>query len=254
MLAAYVFTVGTKGEPTSAEHRGRVLGVYRVSSLEVNTRDYVGQVDTSEVSRRAADEFPYALHPIAVWEITAEENLFSNLVGPLTGADHLRAQSTVVELAPEPASRLLSLARRPVTLAEPQTLLGRGLVAQKNSKLAPKHEGEFHGRFGDHSIWYVYALVLKDQRGRDRAFKIGYANDPDARLETYRMHSAAEITGHAWGLVLKQPMSSEDEARAVEQALLADFAKHKLPSNGEIISGPSQSDIISRMAVILRNG
>lgn len=247
-----VFTVGTKNEPTWSQYQGRVLGVYQVSSLEVNTQDYVGQMDTSEVSGRASAEFPYALHPIAVWEISAEENVFSKLVGPLTGPHHLRAQSTVVELDHEMAAPLLELDRRPVELAKPRTLLGRGLLAQMSSKLAPKHEGAFTGAFGVHDVWFVYVLALQDQRGRDRAFKIGYANDPEARLKHYRTHSAPEVTGLTWQLPLKQPTSNEDEARKIEQALLAHFAKYRLPSNGEIISGPSQADIASRMAVILR--
>lgn len=248
----HVFTVGTRGEPTSSDFQGRVLGLYQVSSLEVNTVDYINQIETSGITERAASEFPYALHPISVWEITSPENIFSRIVGPLTGTHHLRAQSTVVELDPETSMPLLALDRRPVTLAEPKTLLGRGRVAQKNSKLAPKHEGEFSGRFGEHDIWYVYVLALKDQRGRDLAFKIGYANDPAIRLAAYRAPMASEVTALTWHLALKQPAGSEDEARRIEQALLAHFAKHRLESNGEIINGPSQSDIMSTMAVILR--
>ncbi|HEX8047500.1 GIY-YIG nuclease family protein [Rhizobium sp.] len=248
----YVFTVGTKGEPTLPNYQGRVSGLYQVSSLDVNTIDYIDQVEVKAITERLATKFPYALHPIAVWEITSQGNVFSRLVGPLTSAHHLRAQSTVVKLDPETSAPLMALERRPVTLAEPKTLLGRGLVAQKNSKLAPKHEGEFSGRFGDHSVWFVYALALKDQRGRDLAFKIGYANDPALRLAAYQAPMAAEVTGLTWDLAMKQPTGSEDEARRIEQALLAHFAKHKLASNGEIIKGPTQSEIMSTMAIILR--
>lgn len=248
----HVLTVGTRGEATSPEYRGRVLGLYQVSSLEVNTVDYIEEIDASGATERAANEFPYALHPISVWEITSQENVFSRLVGPLTGAHHLRAQSTVVELDLETSAPLMALERRPVTLAEPKTLLGRGLVAQKNSKLAPKHDGEFSGRFGDHAVWFVYAFALKDQRGRDLAFKIGYANDPAARLAAYQAPMAAEVTGLTWDLVLKQPTGSEDEARRIEQALLAQFDKHKLPSNGEIVKGLTQLDVMTSMAIILR--
>jgi hypothetical protein len=248
----YVFTVGTKAEPTLPENRGRVLGLYQVSALEVNTIDYTELIDTSGMPQRTASEFPYALHPISVWEIIAQDNVFSRLVGPLTGAHHLQARSTVVELNPEASAPLLALDRRPVSLAEPKTLLGRGLVAQKNSKLAPKHEGAFSGVFNHHDIWFVYVLTLKDHRGRDLAFKIGNASDPAMRLAAYQAPMAAEVTGLTWDLALKQPTGNEDEARRIEQGLLAHFAKHRLASNGEIIRGPSQSDIMSAMAVILR--
>lgn len=250
----YVFTVGTKGEPTSPNYQGRVAGLYQVSSLEVNTTDYIDQVKVKDMAERLASQFPYALHPIAVWEITSQDNMFSRLVGPLTNTHHLRAQSSVVELDTETAAPLLTLDRRPVSLAEPKTLLGRGLVAQKNSKLAPKHEGAFSGAFGDHAIWYVYVLALKDQRGRDLAFKIGYASDPLARLAAYQAPMAAEVTGLTWKLALKQPVASEDDARSIEQALLTHFSRHTLASNGEIIKGPAEADIQSRMAMILRTG
>lgn len=170
----------------------------------------------------------------------------------LSEGDFVFTVGTKGELTPETGAALLELERRAVALAEPRTLLGRGLVAQKNSKLAPKHEGEFSGRFGEHDIWYVYALALKDQRGRDLAFKVGYANDPLARLASHNGPMASEITGLSWQLALKQPTSTEDDARVVEQALLAQFAEHKLPSNGEIIAGPSLSAILSAIATIMR--
>ncbi len=247
-----VFTVGTRGEPTMPESRGRVLGLYQVSSLEVNTIDYMDQIDTSGITERAASEFPYALHPIAVWEITSPDNFFSRLVGPLTGAHHLRAQSTVVELDPQTSAPLLELGRRPVRLAEPKTLLGRGLIAQKNSKLAPKHEGAFSGAFADHAVWFVYILILKDQRGHDLAFKIGYASDPVTRLAAYQAPMAAEVTGLTWNLAIQQPAGNEDEARRIEQELLAHFARHRLASNGEIIKGVKQTDLMSVLAALLR--
>lgn len=248
----FVFTVGTKREPTELSERGRVLGLYQVSSLEVNTRDYVDQIGEADVLERVVSKFPFALHPIAAWEITAADNVFSAIAGPLTGAHHLQAQSTVVELDAETGLALLALERRAVALAEPKTLLGRGLVAQKNTKLAPKHEGAFSGHFGEHDIWYVYALALRDQRGRDLAFKIGYASDPAARLAAHNAPMASEVTGLKWQLALKQPTSTEDDARVVEQALLAHFATQKLPSNGEIVAGPSQLAILLAIAAILR--
>jgi len=250
----YVFTVGTKGEATSPPYQGRVLGLYQVSSMEVNTIDYIEQIDTSSVWARAASEFPYALHPISVWEITAPENTFSRIVGPLTGAHHVRAQSTVVELDAETAAPLLALDRRAVSLAEPKTLFGRGLVAHKNSKLAPKHDGAFSGAFGEHDIWYVYVLALKDRQGRDLAFKIGYASDPAARCAAYQAPMASEVTGLTWKPACSQATGSEDDARRIEQALLAHFSKYKLPSNGEIIRGPTETEILSKLAVVLRQG
>jgi len=247
-----VFTVGTNREPTASQYRKRVLGAYKVSDLEVNTRDYAEVLADRDLELDPATRFPYALHPIAVWEIVDPDNMFSSLVGPLTPSHHLRAQTSVVELDAEVARPLLKLQRRPANMAEPKTLLGRGLVAQKNSKLAPKHEGAFTGQFADHEIWYVYVLALQDNRKRDLAFKIGYAHEPDNRCDAYNSSMAREVTGLVWRVALKQPTSSEDEARSVEQSLLRHFAKHKLASNGEIVSGVMEQTISSELATIMR--
>lgn len=248
----FVFIVGTKNDPTPTDERGRVLGVYQVSSLEVNTQDYEEQIDKDPNSRRAAEKFPFALHPIAVWKITSNENLFAPLVGPLSGGKHLQARTTVVEIQGDAASALLALERQAVTPAKPNTVFGRGLVAQKNSKLAPKHEGDFVGSFGDHETWYVYILALRNRQNRDLAFKIGYANDPLKRRDAYRMPMASEVTDLTWELAQKQPTSSEDEARRVEQALLQKFSKNRLASNGEIITGTSFANLASALVDILR--
>lgn len=229
-----VFTVGTKREPTDPQDQGRVLGVFRVSDLEVNTQDY----DLPKSPKfDGARHFPFALHPIAVWEITSTRNMFAELVGPLTPSDHLQAQAKVVELDDNTAKPLLELERREVRPASPRTELGRGLVAQKNSKLAPKHQGSFTGVFKDHDIWYVYTLVLKDERKSVLAVKIGYASDPKVREEKHNAPMAQEVTGLRWYLESKQPTGSEDTARKVEQIVLSKYAKHRLASNGEIFSG-----------------
>ena len=43
----FVFTVGTRQEPTAIQDRGKVLGAYLVSDLEVNTQDYADQIPDS---------------------------------------------------------------------------------------------------------------------------------------------------------------------------------------------------------------
>lgn len=232
-----VFTVCTKGEPTAPENFGRVSGVFQVSDLEINTQDY-GVPSRSDIPvMEALARFPFALHPIAVWEITDPNNMFAELVGPLTPNHHLQAQSKIVELDAITAEPLLALERREVPPAMPTTEFGKGLVMKKNSKLAPKHQGSFTGSFGDHEVWYVYALVLRDERKKPLAVKVGYSNAPDAREAAHNGPMAFEVTGLQWRAEFQQPTSSEDVAREVEQAVLGRFAKHKLASNGEILGG-----------------
>jgi hypothetical protein len=158
-----------------------------------------------------------------------------------------------VELFDEHATTLLNLSRTevlPVML--PTSELGLGLIAKKNSKLAPEHKGDFRGAFANHEVWYVYSLELKDSRGKVLAQKIGYSHHPESRLETYNSSVATEVTGVQWHLGCKQPTGSEDAARKVEQALISQFKARTLNSNGEIIRGGFPNEITAAAGVIMR--
>lgn len=163
-----------------------------------------------------------------------------------------KARDSVAEFSPETAAPLLGLARRLPTLVEQKENLGCGLVSPKNSKLAPKYEGAFVGQFAEHDIWFVYALELKDQRGRDLAFKIGYANDPEKRRTAYQAAMAEEVSGLTWTVAVSQATASEDEARRVVRNLLAHFGKHWLGEQWrDRQRAVAQMDILSALAVAL---
>lgn len=247
-----VFTVCTRGEPTEPEYKGRVAGVFRVSDLEVNTQDYDLPRHHDNPNYDSVKQFPFALHPITVWEITDPNNMFAKLVGPLTPNHHLQAQSKIVELDAIKAGPLLALDRREVPPAMPKTEFGKGLVLKKNSKLAPKHEGSFTGTFGDHEVWYVYALVLRDERKKALAVKIGYSNAPEAREAAHNGPMAPEVTGLRWRAEFQQPTSSEDAAREIEQTVLTRYAKHRLASNGEILEGVDPTFVQATIATVMR--
>ncbi|PLW77680.1 GIY-YIG nuclease family protein [Cohaesibacter celericrescens] len=247
-----VFTVGTKTDPTAPEFKGRVVGVYQVSDMEVNTRDYVGGLPTERHDDSVVERFPYALHPLKVWQIDQDDNLFSDLVGPLTGRHHLQARDTVVELDALTAEPLLALSKSEVSVAEPTTLLGMGRLAKKKSKLAPKHEGEYSGTFNEHDVWYVYILALRNERKQILAFKIGYSHCPQDRVDAHNKPIATEVTGLSWCLLMTQPMGNEDQARDAEQSLLKKFSGRCLESNGEIVSGVQENAISSALAEVLR--
>ena len=248
-----VFTVGTKSAPTPPEDQGRALGVFRVSNLEVNTQDYGLPRRFANPEFDSVIRFPFALHPVAVWEITSPDNIFAKLVGPLTPNHHLQAQSKVVELEDIVAEPLLELERREVPPAMPITEFGKGHVAQKNSKLAPKHKGSFTGSFNDHDIWYVYMMVLKDKRKKVLAVKVGYSNEPETRVAAHNGPLAPEITGLRWHLYATQPTETEDKARDVEQPVLSRYARNKLASNGELLSAVDPLLVAGEIAMQMRS-
>ncbi len=125
------------------------------------------------------------------------------------------------------------------------------LTGNNLRKQAPKHSGSYNADFKHHEKWFVYGLILKDQSNRELAVKIGYSNDPDQRLKPYRMAIAEEVTGLRWELGFKQPTTSEENARIVEEAILAKYST--LPSNGEIIPGGRSTEILTEIGMQMRN-
>lgn len=247
-----VFTVGTKGEPTEAQYQGRVCGLFQLSDMEVNTIDYDMPKNLRSPEFDNVLKFPYALQPLRVWEILPHNNVFASLVGPLTPVQHLQAQTHLVELDRDLALPLLSLRRRQVALAYPKNEFGLARIKQKQSKLAPKHQGSFSGAFKDHSDWRVYTLVLRDRTGKTLAVKVGYAHDPAIRADGYNFPLANEVTGLRWDVDANQLVSSEDVAREVEQRILQKFSLNKLSSNGEILVGVHPTSVLAEIAQELK--
>lgn len=248
-----VFGVGTRGAPTEDAHKGRVVAAFRASNMEVNTQDYDLRRKQDNPEYDSVTRFPFALHPIEVWEITDPNNIFSELVGPLTPNHHLQAQSKIVELDAITSERLLALERSEVPPAVPTTVFGQGRVTKKNSKLAPKHQGSFSGSFRDHEVWYVYTLVLRDKRKKPFAVKVGYSNSPEAREAAHNGPMATEVTGLQWKVEFQQPTSNEDIAREVEQAVLNRFVRNQIASNGEILANVDPVLVQSAIAMVMRD-
>lgn len=64
---------------------------------------------------------------------------------------------------------------------------------------------------------------------------------------------AEEVTGLRWRVDAKQPTASEDTARELEQAVLAKYDKHKLASNGEILSGVDPLMVAAEIGTLMRS-
>jgi len=222
--------------------------------LDVNTVDYNLPTHPRDLREDGTFRFPFAIHPLDVWQVTDHQNKFSEITKPpLEGKQYLQAQKTVVELSEPYVSRLLRLEKRSLEIAQPSTAFGRGRVAEKMSRLAPKHEGDFSGTFKNHDVWYVYTLVLRDLNGRAKAVKLGYSNNPSQRMDAHNTPMAPEITGFSWEIYSKQPMPDEDTARKIEQLILRQYDRFKLRSNGEILSGIDPQEVAVSIGVSARS-
>jgi len=158
----------------------------------------------------------------------------------------------VVESKGNAAERLLTLDRQKSPLAKPKTEFGKSRVAEKNRKLAPKHQGSFTGTFSEHDVWYVYTLVLRNAKDKVLTVKVGYCSAPETREAFYNKALAQEVTGMSWKLHGRQPTVSEEAARKIEQGILAHYASHKIESNDEILRDVDPDLVFAKIGSIMR--
>lgn len=95
-----------------------------------------------------------------------------------------------------------------------------------------------------HENWFVYILELSNKK----AIKLGMSHEPKARLKHYNHTIMPELTGLRWTLAFTHRVSDANTAQMVEQAILQAFAKHQLPSNGEILRGIDATSV--QLAII----
>lgn len=91
--------------------------------------------------------------------------------------------------------------------------------------------GDYTVSASQHDEWFVYLLELSNKK----AVKVGMSHEPKARLKHYNHTIMPEITGLSWKLAFTHLVRDAETAQEVEQAVLRNFAKHQLPSNGEIL-------------------
>lgn len=97
----------------------------------------------------------------------------------------------------------------------------------------PPQGGDYFVTHTAHEHWFVYILELNNKK----ALKVGMSHEPKNRLRHYNHTIMPELTGLKWTLAFTHRFDDADHALSVEQVVLQSFAKHQLPSNGEILMG-----------------
>ncbi|MBB3933684.1 hypothetical protein GGR25_004762 [Kaistia hirudinis] len=208
--------VGTKTERTPDALQGRLLGMAEIGfeplrTLEIATH---ADLDARDFDERGNYKFPHAVALTRAWRFVPQPVVTDTLSTQLT----MLATPGVEELEEEDVRRVLALAAEPLVLPELPSLQR---MRQLNELLRPTtgpKPGDVAYRV-EHSAQNpasTYAL----QFGKRNVFKIGHAEDIDARLAAVNQHVPVEVLNEKWKIFLTQTWKTSVEAYEMEQRVL----------------------------------
>ncbi len=228
-----VVLVGTTGEPTKKEERGRILGIMEPTIDPVMTLDFDIPHREHDYDKDGNFKWPYALFNKRAWKIINPPLLAQISNRHFEGYESVKG---IVPLTDEEAAKIINLRKEEVQLLTP-TIRARARIeghatARKKSSPPPttKRNGVMHMRRAP-----AYTYVMEIIGTKDSAFKIGWAFDYEVRQRQFNQSSMPEIGGLQYKTILHNLFNTAREAYDMEQRLLKHFDKKRHKSNHEII-------------------
>lgn len=233
-----ILFVGTQGEPTDEEERGRLLGIARIGRIPVET---LSVLDPSAVSPHDYDEhgrfrWPKALAMTQAWAFRTKPYLKDVLAAQLP----YNATTQAVPLDERDATAVMELEAEEIMIPSSEPIerlrtLEAALSAGKPTRgVVPTAWSREVGRtLGNPSVTYAMRY------GKTDCWKIGHAVDAKTRLAEINRHVPHEVTGARWALWRVQKWPDETMAYAMEQKLFGALVGCR--TEGERVRCPESS-------------
>jgi len=234
-----VLLVGTTGEPTLPDQRGRILGIMQPTSEPVMSLDY----DLQPTEQDFVDgeyKWPVGLMNLRAWEIP-DGPFLSNLIPRKFSMDSAQG---IVPLTPAEEAQVRALPWTEVPLLMPTAQAQERMVRKHGgAKRSPppattRRAGVMHMR---RAPAYTYAMQIKG--ANQVAFKIGWSFDYKQRADQFNHASMPVLGGLEYAPFRFQLWDTARQAFHMEQRLLAHFDKNRSTSNHEILVGVTVKDI-----------
>ena len=234
-----VVLVGTTGEQTPGDMKGRLLGVMEPSREPVMSLDF-------DVQARPGDfvdgeyKWPVGLMNLRAWSLPQRPRL--NEVSDRTFS--MDSAQGIVPLSDDEVARVLELDWLEEALMQP--------TAQAQARIAKRHgtakrtappptttrRGVMHMR---RAPAFTYAMRVAG--ARPSAFKIGWAFDFKQRARQFNRAAMPSLGGLEYQPFRFHLWDTARQAYAMEQALLAKLSDRLHGENGEIITGLSEKEL-----------
>ena len=231
-----VVLVGTMGDQTPEDMKGRILGVMEPSREPVMSMDFA-------VRARPGDfvdgeyKWPVGLMNLHAWSLPERPKL-TQISDRKFSMDSAQG---IVPLTDDEAVRILALDWSAEALLQP--------TAQAQARMAKKHgaakrtappptttrRGVMHMRRAP-----AYTYAMKVAGARPNAFKVGWAFDFKQRAQQFNHAAMPGLGGLEYRPFRFHLWDTARQAYAMEQALLSHLSDRLHPDNREIVQGLSE--------------
>ena len=231
-----VVLVGTMGDQTPDDMKGRLLGIIEPTSEPVSSLDF----DVRKSPGHFVDgkyKWPLGLMTLRAWSLP-DRPLLSEISNRKFGMDTAQG---IVALNDTEAARVRALDRVEEDLLQP-TASAQARMHGKHGAAKPTappptttRRGVMHMR---RAPAYTYAMLVVG--ARPAAFKIGWAFDYKQRARQFNHLAMPDLGGLHYKPHLLHFWDTARQAYAMEQRLLDQFVEQRHSENNEIVFGIEQ--------------
>lgn len=222
--------VGTRGDETPPDERGRLIGFAEFGRSRVHSRQVLPPESFAAAAKGPNGDikWPHAVVMTRAWRFTDEPlPLMTEVLGRQLP---MSAISNAVLLSSVEQERILSLARSEIDVA-----VTRAIFDEREAIAAAVGPG---GTMGPIPSSYTTTVMRDASKGASTyafrfgskvVWKIGWAHDPMDRLDDLNKHVPSEVLDNQrWEGGCTQKWASAEQAYAMEQRILNSFGdEHK---------------------------
>jgi hypothetical protein len=237
-----VILVGTLGEQTLPDERGRVLGIMEPTQETVASLDFDLEREDQDFDEQGNYKWPFGLHNRRAWIFEEPRPLLTDISPRQFFMDSAQG---IVPLLDDETSAVLSHPHREIELLTPIRALARiegDEVARRRNAPPPAttRQGVMHMR---RAPAYTYAMSIDG--ATPTAFKIGWAFDARVRERQFNQASMPKLGGLTYRTKLTELWPTATAAYEMEQSLLRVFDAKRHPSNREVVSEITYTELQS---------
>ena len=240
-----VILVGTKGERTPDDMKGRLLGAMEPTSDPVMSLDF--PVMRLEGDDKDGDyKWPYGLNNRRAWSFP-DRPLLSEITDRPFSMDSAQG---IVSMEDGEVERIITLEWSEENLLKRTAHAEARVNPTRNNTPPPpttSRRGVMHMRRAN-----AFTYVMKIEGAKPRAFKIGWAFDYKHRTDEFNHASMPELGGLRYAPVFSQLWDTARMAYNMEQQLLQEFTENRHPENQEIITGVEEQKLLEKWVVCLQ--
>lgn len=230
-----VVLVGTKGDETDEDDRGKLLGIMEPTTEPVMSLDFDLSRGEHDLDKEGNYKWPYGLLNLRAWRLIDRPYLYPDISRRTFSMDAVQG---IVELTAEEARKVAALRRERVPLLEPR-VAARARVEgadRARRRVSPPPTTTRRGVMHMRAVSaYTYAMEIKGPQGL--AYKIGWAFDHKQRARQFNRAALPAIGGVKYTPKLYHLWDTARQAFRMEQVILEHFGRHRHRDNHEVLSG-----------------